>query len=103
MVCCGRASRKKFAAVLARPKFAFPPDDIVALIALLRSKGELFEPEHSVAASPDPTDTKFIECARAARADFIITGNKRDFPDAPYGSTDVVGAGDLFDRIAREI
>ena len=28
----------------------------------------------------DPDDDKFIECADAARADYLITGNRRHFP-----------------------
>ena len=49
---------------------------------MFRSKGELFFPEESPALSPDPADTKFLDCALVARADFIVTGNKRDFPVA---------------------
>jgi predicted nucleic acid-binding protein len=64
--------------VLARPKFAFPRDDIEALLAMLRARGELFRPT-GTAASPDPEDTKFLRCAQAAQADFIVTGNKRGF------------------------
>lgn len=92
----------EYAAVLARPKFAFPSDEIEALLAMLRARGELFRPEGS-AASPDPADTKYLHCAQAAQADFIITGNKRDFPDAPYGPTRVVSAGELLERITLEI
>jgi hypothetical protein len=36
-------------------------------------------------------------------ADFIVTGNKRDFPDGPYGPTRVVSAGELLDRITLEM
>ena len=35
------------------------------------------------AASSDPTDTKFLHCAQAAQADYLVTGNKRDFPQHP--------------------
>jgi hypothetical protein len=41
--------------------------------------------------------------AEAAQADYIVTGNKRDFPDASYGVTRVVSAGELLDRITFEI
>ena len=34
----------EYAGVPARPKFAFPPDEIEALIAMLRGNGELFRP-----------------------------------------------------------
>jgi predicted nucleic acid-binding protein len=54
-------------------------------------------------ASSDPADTKFLHCAQAARADYLVTGNKRDFPDASYGATRVLNAGELLDRITLEI
>jgi uncharacterized protein len=101
--CFSAAILEEYAAVLARPKFSFPAEEIEALIAMLRQNGELFEPEDTAATSPDPADTKFLQCAQAAQADFIITGNKRDFPRSSYGSTRVVGAGELLDRIAREL
>ena len=101
--CFSEEILKEYAAVLARAKFAFPPEEIAALIAMLRRNGELFTPVEAPAVSPDPADTKFLQCAMAARADFIVTGNKRDFPEAPYGRTHVVGAGELLDRITREI
>ena len=65
---------------------------------MLQGKGEIFRPEESPVVSPDPADTKFLDCAQAARADFIVTGNKRDFPDGSYGATRVVSAGELLDR-----
>ena len=55
------------------------------------------------AVSPDPADTKFLHCAAAAQADFLVTGNKRDFPEPSYGPTRVVNAGELLDRITLEI
>lgn len=93
----------EYAAVLARPKFSFPPDEIAALIAMLRHNGEGFDPENSSVVSPDPGDTKFLRCAEAAQAEFIITGNKRDFPRSSYGPTRIVNAAELIGRIAREI
>jgi putative PIN family toxin of toxin-antitoxin system len=64
---------------LARPKFAFPSDEIAALIAMLRRTGELFDPEASSVASPDPGDTRFLQCARAAQADFIVQREQAPF------------------------
>jgi len=92
-----------YAEVLARPKFSFPPDEVEALIAMLRRSGELHRTEGSSVTSPDPGDSKFLQCAQAAGAEFIITGNKRHFPDTPYGSTHVVNAGEVLDRITREL
>ena len=93
----------EYEGVLARPKFAFPSDQIDALMVMLRDKGELVEPVGVSAASPDPGDTRFLSCASAARADFLVTGNKRHFPDGLYGATYVVSAGELLDHITAEI
>jgi uncharacterized protein len=31
-------------------------------------------------ATKDPHDNKFLECADAAHADYLVTGNQRHFP-----------------------
>lgn len=91
---------EEYEEVLARPKFAFPPDEIAALIALVRSRGEqVLYPEPLASSFPDPDDQKFLVCAIAAAADFIVTGNKRDFPPELCGSICVVNAGELLDQI----
>jgi putative PIN family toxin of toxin-antitoxin system len=93
----------EYSGVLARPKFAFPADEIAALLATLRAKGELILPQPSAVASPDPADTKFAECAIAGDAEFIVTGNKRHFPEPYYGPARVVNAVELLDRITVEL
>jgi putative PIN family toxin of toxin-antitoxin system len=94
---------QEYTAVLARPRFAFASAEIAALLDMFRAKGDFFRPDKSVARSPDPADTKFLQCADAAQADFIVTGNKRHFPGAPYGPTHVVNATQLLERITLEM
>ena len=101
--CLSPAILGEYEGVLARPKFSFEPAQIAALLTMLRDKGEMYEPEGCVTRSPDPDDTKFLHCAEAAQAEFIVTGNTRDFPDTPYGMTRVVNAGELLDRITVEL
>ena len=69
---------------------------------MFRQQGELYHPTASPAASVDPGDTKFLQCAEA-RADYIVTGNKRHFPESADGVTSMGSAGELLDRITREI
>lgn len=102
-VCLSPEIVAEYAVVLAQPKFGFPPDEIAALLAMLHGNGELFHPSPSPFASPDPGDDKMLRCAFTAGADFIVTGNKRHFPQASYGSAQVVSAGELLDRITLEI
>lgn len=100
--CFSEAIAAEYAAVLARPKFAFPAEETTTLLAMLRSRGEIVVPQPVGMSSPDPDDTKFLDCAIAAGADFIVTGNKRHFPNAPYGAVQVVSAGELLNRLALE-
>jgi len=93
----------EYAGVLARPKFTFAADEIAALLAMFRSQGELIVPKASTTVSVDPGDTKFLQCAETAQADYLVTGNKRHFPEASYGVTRVVSAGELLDWITLEI
>jgi uncharacterized protein len=93
----------EYAGVLARPKFAFPADEIAALLAMFRGQGELIVPKTVTAVSVDPGDTKFLQCAETAQADYLVTGNRRHFPESSYGVTRVVNAGELLDWIALEL
>ncbi len=93
----------EYAGVLARPKFSFAPDHVAALLAVFSEKGDVVQTMVFGTESPDPGDTKILYCAQAAQADFIVTGNKRHFPDAPYGPTRVVNAAELLDRITLEL
>jgi uncharacterized protein len=67
--CFSKEILDEYAAVLARPRFGFPADEIAAVVTIFRRQGELFEPAVSAVASSDPGDTKFLRCAEAARAD----------------------------------
>ena len=65
--------------VLGRDKFRLKyhvlPDDINALVQLIRLRGELVIPKESISACRDPKDDKFLEAAKAAQADCIVSGD----------------------------
>lgn len=93
----------EYCAVLTRPKFAFPEDEYAALLATVLRVGILTHPDASTLISPDLGDSKFLHCAEAGRTDFLVTGNKRHFPASLYGSTRIVSAGELLEKITQEI
>jgi uncharacterized protein len=80
--CFSEEIMDEYAGVLERPKFTFAADEIAALLAMFRSQGELIAPKVSTTASVDPGDTKFLQCAETAQAEYLVTGNKRHFPEA---------------------
>jgi uncharacterized protein len=101
--CVSEEMLAEYAQVLARPKFAFPPDEIAAVMAMFRDKGELIDPQQVAPVLPDPDDVRFLRCAEAARAEYLVTGNKRHFPAEACGAVHVVNAAELLDRITLEI
>ena len=101
--CFSEAILEEYRAVLARPKFGFPEEEVAALMALLLQVGTPMHPGTSTLSSPDPSDSKFLHCAEASQADFLVTGNKRHFPAETYGSTRIVSAGELLEKVAQEI
>jgi predicted nucleic acid-binding protein len=64
-----------------------------------RALASFVSPDLHPVASPDPSDTKFLYCVLAAEPDFIVTGNRQDFPASRYGITHVVNAAELLDLI----
>lgn len=100
---------EEYAEVLARPKFAFGQEEVDALLAMMRGKGELIAAQGStpvlldMPVLSDVSDAKFLQCAIATQAEYIVTGNKRHFPQDACGMVRVVGASELLDRITLEI
>jgi putative PIN family toxin of toxin-antitoxin system len=101
--CLSTEILKEYSEVLARPKFGFPEDEITALMELLRRRGVLVAVDPVERISPDPDDDKFIACAFAAKAAFIVTGNNRDFPEEQLGGIRVLNAGRLLHLIVSEL
>jgi len=58
-----------------RIKYHIDPDDISALINLIRLRGELVIPTQTVNVCRDPKDNKFLEAAQAGQADCIVSGD----------------------------
>lgn len=58
-----------------RTKYHIHPDDITTLIHLIRLRGELVIPKENLSACRDPKDDKFLEAAKAAQADCIVSGD----------------------------
>ena len=81
--CLSKAVMDEYQQVLTRPKFKFKPARIASVLEVFRDKGHMFESTATPFVSPDPTDTKSLQCAFAALADFLVTGNRRHYPASP--------------------
>jgi putative PIN family toxin of toxin-antitoxin system len=66
--------------VLSRPELKIRKGLRRQLLQLIRNRGNLVVPSRRLEVSSDPDDNRFLECADAARADYLVTGNLRHFP-----------------------
>jgi|ERR1035438_4631353 putative PIN family toxin of toxin-antitoxin system len=66
--------------VLARPEFKIRKGLRQQLHQLLKNHARLVTPAIKLQIATDPDGNKFLECADAARADYLITGNQRHSP-----------------------
>jgi len=70
----------EYQAVLSRPEFQIRKGLRQQLLDLLKKRAHLANPVRRIQVANDPEDNKFIECADAARTDYLVTGNLRHFP-----------------------
>ncbi len=99
-LCASSEILDEYREVLSRPKFAgLDPRRVARLLTLVTEAATMVTPAGRLAESPDESDNRFYECADAAAADFIVTGNAKHF-SKPYKSTRVVTARQLLDLLA---
>lgn len=70
----------EYSEVLARGLLHIRRGMRAQILQMIRNRGFLVSPQRKVEAANDPGDNMFLECAEAARADYLITGNLRHFP-----------------------
>lgn len=70
---------------------------------MFRAQGELVEPQGDMPTLPDPDDSMFLHCALAAGAEYLVTGNRRDFPQDACRPVRVLNAAELLDHLTLDI
>ncbi|MCX6053923.1 MAG: putative toxin-antitoxin system toxin component, PIN family [Chloroflexi bacterium] len=58
-----------------RKDYHIEPEDITAIINLLRLKGEVVTPQRKINTCRDPKDNKFLEVAVMGNVDCIVSGD----------------------------
>ena len=71
---------EEYRAVLSRPEFQIRKSLRQQLLQVIKNNAYFVSPSKSLDVTTDPDDNKFLECADAAKADYLITGNIRHFP-----------------------
>ena len=66
--------------VLSRPELKIRKGLRQQFLRRIENSSRLVSPSRQLQVTSDPDDNIFLECADAARADFLVTGNLRHFP-----------------------
>jgi putative PIN family toxin of toxin-antitoxin system len=87
--------------VIRRPRLRRDENVITATLHTIREKALWVRPTESIRACADPDDDIFLECAQAARAAYLVTGNIKDFP-ASWLDTKIVTARSFLEIMSSE-
>lgn len=86
--------------VIRRSKFNRSEAVIEHALSAIRQNGFWVKPSEKVRACFDPDDDIFLECAQAARAHYLVTGNLKDFP-VKWADAQIVTARQFLDAMAK--
>ena len=93
---------QEYAEVLGRPELKIRKGLQRQLLQFVRNRSYRVGPTIRIEAARDPDDNKFLECAEAARADYLITGNRRHFPRF-WKQTKVITAREFLELISPHL
>ena len=71
---------QEYEEVLRRPRFGLDRRRITRSLRAIRDAGHLVQPRKQVHVTRDPDDNMVLECALEGGAEYVVTGNTRDFP-----------------------
>ncbi|MBM3713891.1 MAG: putative toxin-antitoxin system toxin component, PIN family [Actinobacteria bacterium] len=89
--------------VLKREEFNFNIKKINTIINFLKKKGKNTNALPLKKSLPDKDDNPFLEVALSAKADFLITGNKKHFPVSLCQEVKVVSPGKFLEKFVDSL
>ncbi len=93
---------KEYSDVLARSELHIRKGLRQQLLQLIKNRGHIVAPRRRLQVTPDPDDNRFLECADAARADYLVTGNMKHFPKF-WKKTKVITAREFITLVAPHL
>jgi uncharacterized protein len=93
---------EEYAAVLARPELKIRKSLRLQFIQLIKNHTHSVTPSRLPQLTTDPDDNIFLECADAARADYLVTGNQRHFPRF-WKKTKIIDSREFLDIVAPHL
>src|SRR5882762_6011494 len=71
---------EEYSEVLARPELKIRRGLRLQLLQLIKNHSHTAAPIQQLEVTGDPDDNISLECADAAKADYLVTGNQKHFP-----------------------
>jgi len=84
--------------VLRRPRFCLTTRQVSRSLRLIRAAARIVTPHRALNIARDSADNRFLECAEAAGATYLVTGNIKRFPKQ-YKGAQVVTARRLLELL----
>lgn len=75
-----RSILQEYGEVLARPELKIRKGLRQQFLQLIKNHSYIVAPTQQLEVTGDPDDNIFLECADAAKADYLVTGNQKHFP-----------------------
>jgi uncharacterized protein len=97
-LCVSGAVYAEYDDVIRRPRFRRSDYEIDSALRAIRKQGFWVRTATRVQACSDPSDNIFLECAEAAAAEYLVTGNVKHFPHS-WAGTRVVTARAFLDLV----
>jgi putative PIN family toxin of toxin-antitoxin system len=92
----------EYALVLARPELKIRKSLRLQLLQLIKNHARVVVPSPLPRITHDPADNIFVECADAARADYLVTGNQRHFPKF-WKKTKIISSREFLNIVAPHL
>lgn len=98
---------QEYARVLNYPhlqaRLQWTPEQLDEFLTDLRKLFVFTQVQEQELVSPDPHDDKFFHCAKAANADFLVSGDEHHvLPIAVYGTTRTISPKAFLELISRD-
>jgi len=88
---------EEYQAVIARPKFKKSYSTLVQLVEIVSDISKWISPSPCSFQLPDSDDIIYLETALEAKADILITGNKKHFPNSTYDKVRILNPKEFLD------
>jgi putative PIN family toxin of toxin-antitoxin system len=98
-LCLSGSVYAEYEEVISRPRFRLGETITAGALRTIREKSVWVRPTETIRACSDADDDVFLECALAAHAEYLVTGNLKHFPTS-WSGTRVVTARQMLDILA---